>query len=329
MKNIIFTCGDINGIGPEIVIKTICNIFNPEKYKLNFLCPKKVFIDTARLVGVTFPFEITKSIDVKNSEVVSIVSFADAHMEPGIPTRKSGETSYKALEAAFKAVWKEKADAIVTAPISKKAFQMAGIKFKGHTEILAKWSRVSNYMMMFHSKNLMCGLVTIHEPIDSISKLLTQKKLETAVKITVESLKTDFGIKEPKIAVLGLNPHAGEEGIIGKEEMKVIKPVLQDSEYKNYLDGPFVPDAFFANKLYKKYDFVLGMYHDQVLIPFKLMNFNTGVNFTAGLPIIRTSPDHGTAFDIAQMGVADSGSMIQAFHLADKIIDNRRNLSER
>jgi len=329
MKNIIFTCGDVNGIGPEIVIKTISNIFDPAKYKLNFLCPKKVFIDTARNVGVTFPFEINKSLDLKESEIVSIVSFSDAHLEPGIPTKKSGEVSYKAIEAAFKAVWKNKADAVVTAPISKKAFQLAGIKFKGHTEILAKWSKVSNYMMMFHSKNLMCGLVTIHEPIESIPKILTQKKLDTAIKITVESLRKDFGIKEPNISVLGLNPHAGEEGIIGKEEIKIIKPVLLQSDYKNFLSGPFVPDAFFANKLYKKFDFVLGMYHDQVLIPFKLLNFNTGVNFTAGLPIIRTSPDHGTAFDIAQMGIADSGSMIQAFYLADKIIDNRRNFSER
>ncbi len=329
MKNIIFTCGDVNGIGPEIVIKTISNIFDPAKYKLNFLCPKKVFIDTARNVGVTFPFEINKSLDLKESEIVSIVSFSDAHLEPGIPTKKSGEVSYKAIEAAFKAVWKNKADAVVTAPISKKAFQLAGIKFKGHTEILAKWSKVSNYMMMFHSKNLMCGLVTIQEPIESIPTILTQKKLDTAIKITVESLRKDFGIKEPNIAVLGLNPHAGEEGIIGKEEIKIIKPVLLQSDYKNFLSGPFVPDAFFANKLYKKFDFVLGMYHDQVLIPFKLLNFNTGVNFTAGLPIIRTSPDHGTAFDIAQMGIADSGSMIQAFYLADKIIDNRRNFSER
>ncbi len=324
MKNLVFTCGDVNGIGPEIVIKTINNVFDPQKYKLNFLCPKKVFIDTARLIGPTFPFEISKSFNFKESQNVTVVSFSDAENEPGKPTKKSGEISYKAIELAFKTVIKDKADAIITSPISKKAIQLAGIKFIGHTEMLAKWCKTDDYMMMFLSKGMMCGLVTIHEPINSISKLLTRKKLELSVKLSVESLQNDFGIKEPKIAVLGLNPHAGEENLIGKEEEKIIKPVLQNLPYKNYLHGPFVPDAFFANKLFRKYDFVLGMYHDQVLIPFKMLNFNSGVNFTAGLPIVRTSPDHGTAYDIAQKGIADSGSMTQAFYFAEKIIDNRR-----
>ena len=177
--------------------------------------------------------------------------------------------------------------------------------------------------MLFLSKQMKCGLVTIHKPIREVSKSITKVSLSNALSALHNSLVKDFGKSNPKVAVLGLNPHAGEEGKIGNEENDILKPVI-DSFKQAKPEGPFVPDAFFGNNLYKNYDAVLGMYHDQVLIPFKMLNFNNGVNYTAGLPFIRTSPDHGTAFDIAGKGIASEESMVQAVYWAEKIFYNRK-----
>ena len=187
----------------------------------------------------------------------------------------------------------------------------------------AEWSNVSNFVMMFLSKKMNAALATIHEPIINVPKLINLKNLKNKLNVIINSLVTDLGIKNPKIAVLGLNPHAGEEGLIGKEEQSILRPLLNLNEFSNYLSGPFSPDAFFANRLYKNYDLVLGMYHDQVLIPFKLINFGSGVNYTAGLPIVRTSPDHGTAFDIAGKSLANESSFLEAYKYAKKIVNNR------
>ena len=178
-------------------------------------------------------------------------------------------------------------------------------------------------MMVFLSDDFICGLATIHEQIKNISGLLTKKRIADSLKILDSTLQNDLGFVNPEIAVLGLNPHAGEDGYIGKEEIKILKPVIQSLKNMR-ISGPFVPDAFFGNQKQKKFDAVLGMYHDQVLIPFKMMNFNTGVNFTAGIPIIRTSPDHGTGYDIAGKGIACSQSIIESGRWAEKIVDNRR-----
>lgn len=206
---------------------------------------------------------------------------------------------------------------MVTAPISKTAIKMAGINFPGHTEMLAEWCGSKDFVMTFLSKKMNGALVTIHEPLKNVTKLITSENLKSKINIIIKMLINDFKISLPKIAVLGLNPHAGESGIIGNEEEKIIIPLIK--KYSNNLFGPFSSDAFFANRLYKKYDLVIGMYHDQLLIPFKMLNFSSGVNYTAGLPIIRTSPDHGTAFDIAYKGIADSSSFIEAFFYAEKI----------
>ena len=172
---------------------------------------------------------------------------------------------------------------------------------------------------MFVSNKMKAGLVTIHIPIKSVPKNVTRRKLLSSIEVINQSLQRDFNIDEPRIAILGLNPHAGENGNIGNEEEVLIKPTL--AKFGKNIHGPFVPDAFFGNKNYKNYDCTIGMYHDQVLIPFKLLNFNQGVNYTAGLPIVRTSPDHGTAFDIAGKGKANPGRMIQAFNYAIKIVN--------
>ena len=168
------------------------------------------------------------------------------------------------------------------------------------------------------------ALATIHVPVKDIPGLITQKMLRKKLEIIINTLKTDLKKKSSHIAVLGLNPHAGEKGLIGTEEEKIIEPLIKKMNTAADLEGPFSPDAFFANSLYKKYDLVFGMYHDQVLIPFKMMNFGTGVNFTAGLPIVRTSPDHGTAFDIAGKNIASESSMTEAFKYASVIVKNRK-----
>jgi 4-hydroxythreonine-4-phosphate dehydrogenase len=217
------------------------------------------------------------------------------------------------------------ADAMITAPVSKTAFKMAGVTSPGQTELLAHLSRSKKFMMVFLSGKFICGLVTIHEQIKNVSKLISKSSVRNSIMILHNTLKSDLGIKRPKIAVLGLNPHAGEGGRIGSEEIDHISPAVKSFKEFN-VEGPFVPDAFFANQMFNIYDAVIGMYHDQVLIPFKMMNFNSGVNFTAGLPVIRTSPDHGTAFDIAGKGIADPGSMLEAVYLSEKIIMNRRRI---
>jgi 4-hydroxythreonine-4-phosphate dehydrogenase len=174
----------------------------------------------------------------------------------------------------------------------------------------------------------MCAtLFTIHHPLKDVSKLFSYKKLSTLVEVIINTLKFDLEISEPKIAVLGLNPHAGENGIIGKEEIDIISPVVKQYEELVEIEGPFSSDAFFGSKAYKNYDMIIGMYHDQVLIPFKLLNFGGGVNYTAGLPIIRTSPDHGVAYDIAGKFIADESSILQAFKYAKRIVNNRKRIS--
>jgi 4-hydroxythreonine-4-phosphate dehydrogenase len=188
----------------------------------------------------------------------------------------------------------------------------------------ARWSGLKDFVMMFISPKMKCALVTIHEPLRKVSKLITVNRIQNTLRVVVSSLRRDFNLENPKVAVLGLNPHAGEKGRIGKEETDVILPALRTSGFNEFLAGPFVPDAFFARKLYKDYDIVIGMYHDQVLIPFKMLNFSSGVNFTAGLPVVRTSPDHGTAFDIAWKFVADEGSIMEAFNLSKKIVQSRK-----
>ncbi len=325
MKTIAFTCGDINGIGPEICLKTINDIYNPQERKVILFCPSSIFEYTLDSLSKSLSYKIVKKYfpGEYDSEFVSVVDFGTYKQQFGKPTKQSGAAAFKALEKASGLVISKKADAMVTAPISKEAFKMAGINYPGQTELLAELSGSKKYLMTFLSDEFICGLATIHEPIKNISRLLTRKRLELALEILYNTLLNDLKIILPKIAVLGLNPHAGENGNIGNEEKSIIIPAIES--FKNpSISGPFVPDAFFGNQLQKKYDAVLGMYHDQVLIPFKMANFNLGVNYTAGLPVIRTSPDHGTGYDIAGMGIASAQSMIEAVKWAEKIIDNRR-----
>ena len=325
MLKFVFTCGDINGIGPEIAVKSLNKItIKHPSTKFYFLCPSDILDNTFSFVNPSFDYNIIKSTKTNSSCQVSIIDLGKVKRNTGIPTKISGETAFKALYQSYKTIESGATNAVITAPVSKTALRMAGIKFPGQTEMFAKWTRSSNYVMTFLSYKINAALYTIHIPLKNVSNLLSLKRLRETLNVIIHTLQVDLGLSDFKIAVLGLNPHAGENGMIGNEEKRVIQPVIKQFAKSIDIQGPFSPDAFFGNKMYKKFDMVLGMYHDQVLIPFKMMNFGKGVNYTAGLPIVRTSPDHGVAYDIAEKFIADESSMIQAYKYARKIVKNRK-----
>ncbi len=318
-----FTCGDCNGIGTEIVIKTLAHFHKKNKHKLFFAVPKNIFKEGLNLLKLDFDYEVVKKIELSsnNKNVVSIINLGNNKTVFGKPTKTSGEIAYESLQRSYFAVQNNLADCIITAPISKEAFKKAGVEFPGHTELFASWTKTENVVMFFHSAKIKAALLTIHIPLKSVSFSLDRSLIRKKIDIILTTLKRDFKIANPRIAVLGLNPHAGENGLLGDEENNIVSPLIND--YKEYLQGPFPADAFFGMHLYKQFDAVVGAYHDQVLIPFKMLSFSDGVNFTAGLPIVRTSPDHGTAFDIAGKGIADPSSIIHATKLAIQISENR------
>jgi 4-hydroxythreonine-4-phosphate dehydrogenase len=329
MSKYVFTCGDVNGIGPELAIKTINKITSSQKpNKVYFICPSNVFYNTIKHIKPIFDFEILQDVKKGTNRFVSVIDIGTTKQNLGKATVTSGKTAYKALRISFDLIRAGYTNAIITAPVSKTAVNMAGFDFRGQTETYAKWARSPNFVMTFLSNKINAALLTIHNPIKNISKLLKTKRLEDTIKIIHQMLIKDLGISKPLIAVLGLNPHAGENGIIGKEEISIVAPVITRLRRTISVEGPFSSDAFFANKRYKNFDMILGMYHDQVLIPFKLLNFGKGANYTAGLPFVRTSPDHGVAYDIADRYIADESSMVQAFKYARRIVKNRKKLNE-
>ncbi|MDA3862137.1 MAG: 4-hydroxythreonine-4-phosphate dehydrogenase PdxA [Melioribacteraceae bacterium] len=326
MDNFIFTCGDINGIGPEISIKALNQLYSEEKYKLTLIIPKNVFEYYQEDIPIEFPFEICNSFSeskIGNGKV-SILDIGNSELKVGKLTANSGLTSYNAILKAYELVKNQFGSAIITSPISKEAWQMGGVEFTGHTELFGHLTKVQNYSMMFLSDRFKAVLTTIHIPLNTISDNISISKIKDTVMQAHSTLEFDLKLKNPRIAVLGLNPHAGENGQLGTEEIETIIPAINELREKGVnVEGPFVPDAFFGKKLHHKFDITVGMYHDQVLIPFKLLNFDKGVNYTAGLPIIRTSPDHGTAFDIARKQVANPSSIIESFNWAREIVNNR------
>jgi 4-hydroxythreonine-4-phosphate dehydrogenase len=324
MTRVVFTCGDINGISPEIAVKAFSNIFRKKNNnQVIFVCPKNVFEFYYISTQASFNYQIVDKQPFSNS-LLNLIPLPDAKINFGKPTSSSGQIAYQSINKSLEIIQSNKADVLVTTPISKKAFNLAKINFAGHTELLAKSENSKNYMMLFLSEKLRAGLLTIHLPISKVSSLISKESIIKSINILNSTALRDLRIPNPKIAVLGLNPHAGENGLIGNEEEKIIKPVINSLQKKINVSGPFVPDAFWGNKTYKKFDMILGMYHDQVLIPFKLLNFNSGVNFTAGLNLIRTSPDHGTAYDIAGLNQANESSLLQSYKYAIIIFQNRK-----
>ncbi len=319
-KRIVVTCGDVNGIGPEVAIKAIGENFDPLKYKFVFVVPKNVFEHYYFALSAEFEYSFGNNIS-EDASIVDIIDIGDTPMNIGYPTVESGRTAYKAINEALRLSESNVENSvIVTAPISKTAFELAGIDFPGHTELLAEYFNAKNFAMIFIGEEFNAALVTIHIPLMEVTSHLSKSSLVNFLRFLKNVLTNDFKISKTRIAVLGLNPHAGENGRIGKEEQDIISPAI---EKLKFAEGPFVPDAFFGTKKYRQFDIVVGMYHDQVLIPFKMLEMNSGVNFTAGLPVVRTSPDHGTAYDIAGKLIANPGSMSKAIQYGVQISENR------
>jgi len=264
--------------------------------------------------------------DIRKHKINVLESYGSLSpsISPGQMTKESGKCAMMAVEKAISLCQSGWADAMVTAPISKEAVNRAGYNIPGHTEFLADQTNTSDFMMMLVNDSLRVGLVTTHIPLSEVPQSLTTERIMENILIMNRSLINDFDIAEPRIAVLGLNPHAGDGGVIGTEEHEVVNPAIEQAkDHSTKAVGPLPADGFFGNQKYKNCDGILATYHDQGLIPFKTLSFGKGVNFTAGLPIIRTSPDHGTAFDIAGQNKADPSSFRQAFTLAKTLVKNR------
>lgn len=323
------TIGDFNGIGPEVAIKAAAHSSVRSKCTPLLVGPLNVFEQTNARLRLKAKLQKAAAMLPQQGSVIPVFDVGDgigADVEYGKPTRASGKSAGAAIEAAVNLCLAGKAAAMVTAPSSKEALNMAGYNFPGQTEMIALLSRSARVAMMLVSKDLRVGLVTIHVPVRSIAEHITTEKIVEKMGVVLESLQRDFGIADPKLAVLGLNPHAGEHGVIGSEEQSIILPALEQARAKGIkAEGPFSADGFFGQKAYKRFDAVVAMYHDQGLIPLKMHSFGKAVNFSAGLTIIRTSPDHGTAYDIAGKGKARLDSMLEAMKLALQIARNRHD----
>jgi 4-hydroxythreonine-4-phosphate dehydrogenase len=327
------TLGDYNGVGPEVVLKAlsdnrILNLVTPVVYgsaRVISFYKKLLNIEELNYTQVRNKGQYAaKSINVINS-------FGEETFEiyPGKASRESGKAAFMALKQASTELKEGLIDALVTAPIDKHTIHSEEFPFKGHTEFLTAFFEAPESLMFMISDKLRVGLVTEHIPIKDIATALTKEKLEAKLKVMDGSLRKDFGIVKPKIAVLGLNPHAGDNGLVGIEEEQIIRPVIADQRNKGRLvHGPFPADGFFAAGSHSKYDAILAMYHDQGLVAFKSIAFDDGVNFTAGLPVIRTSPDHGTAYAIAGKNQAHEGSLREAIYQAVEIFKQRSEPSK-
>lgn len=330
---IAFSHGDINGIGYEVLLKAL-----EDPQLLDMITP--VIYGSGRVAGfyrkcLDLPALqlVTRNagdnFDDNTYNLVNVVD-EDLKIEPGQETQAAGQASLASLEVAMTDLKNGKVDALVTAPINKHNIQSATFNFPGHTEYLqASAGKDYKALMILACEHLRVALVTTHIPVAKVAQSLTTESVYEKIEQFNSALRRDFGVVRPRIAVLGLNPHAGDEGVIGNEEKDIIIPAIErarDKKIEAY--GPYAADGFFGSGAYKRFDGVLAMYHDQGLIPFKTLAMGQGVNITSGLPFVRTSPDHGTAYDIAGKGVADAGSMRQAIYAACDIIRNRRRFDE-
>lgn len=325
------TIGDINGIGPEIIIKMLSDD------RIYSFCQPIIYGSTKvlsfykkALNNDKFKYTHLKDWTQLNGKQSYVVNCIDENAEVcmGKVKDEAGKYALDSLNEALKD-WKEgNIDAIVTAPINKNLVaKYAGDSFKGHTEYITSFCEASESLMLLTSYRLTVGLVTNHIPVSSISSKLKTSLITSKILLLNNALKHDFGIQRPKIAVLGLNPHAGDNGLIGNEEKEIIKPAINDAMSRDiYAFGPYPSDGFFGTDDYTKFDGILAMYHDQGLIAFKSISFDEGVNFTSGLKLVRTSPDHGTAYDIAGKNIASESSIRNALFAAIDILKNRQEV---
>jgi 4-hydroxythreonine-4-phosphate dehydrogenase len=319
--------GDINGIGLEVVLKSFA-----DKRTLDFctpvlFCSSKVFSYHKKALNSDIHPHVIQDLTNVTHGKVNLVNVwkEDVEINLGTPTELSGSCALKSLEAATLALKENKVNVLVTAPISKDNIQSDEFKFAGHTEYLES-KLDGESLMILMTDELRMGLITGHIPVSKVSETISAELIEKKVLIMYDTLVKDFGISKPKIAVLGLNPHCGDNGVIGNEDEELIRPTLAKIKGSGKLIfGPYAADGFFGSENYKKFDGVLAMYHDQGLVAFKTLAFGQGVNFTAGLSEVRTSPDHGTAFEIAGKNLANSSSFTEALFTGIKIFKTRES----
>ncbi len=326
------THGDINGIGYEIIIKTLMDnrmfeICTPVVYG----SPKVAAYHRKALDIDNFSFNNIKTAGEAHDKRPNIINCTDENVrvELGKSSSMAGEASYHALKAAVRDLQENQIDALVTAPINKHNIQSSEFKYSGHTEFFQSAFNADEVLMLLVSPLMKVGVVAGHIPMRDLPDFITKNRVLKKIRVLNESLKKDFGVRKPKIAVLGLNPHSGDNGLIGNEEIDHIIPAIEEAKNNNILVmGPYPADGFFGSGSFVKFDAVLAMYHDQGLTPFKTLVIDEGVNYTAGLPIIRTSPAHGTAYEISGKNEAKFGSFRQAIYMACDIYKNRNMYDE-
>jgi 4-phospho-D-threonate 3-dehydrogenase / 4-phospho-D-erythronate 3-dehydrogenase len=325
------TIGDLNGIGTELIIKTFGD------HRILELCTPVIFASNKvinfyrkSVPDINFNYQSIKDYTRINYKQINIYNCweEEVGINPGTLTDIGGKYAVRSLTMAVQALKENKIHGIVTAPIHKKNTHSSEFNYTGHTPFLQHYFGVQDVVMLMVAENLRVGLVTEHVPVSEIAKNITRETILSKLNILNNSLIKDFGIDKPKIAVLGLNPHAGDEGLIGKEEEEIIKPAIKQAKHSMLAMGTYSADVFFARHQYERFDAVLAMYHDQGLIPFKSLAIGEGVNYTAGLPVVRTSPDHGTAFDIAGKNKADHTSFLAAVYECIDIINRRNGFAE-
>lgn len=327
-----FSCGDINGIGIEVILKVlgdarILELCTPVVFASN----KAINFYRKSIQESNVNYQQVKELDRFNPKMVNVVGCweEEVAITPGQLNEIGGKYAVLSLTMATEALKDQKIHALVTAPLHKKNVQTEQFPYTGHTPYLKAAFGVEDVVMLMVAENMRVGLLTEHIPVGEVAAHIKKEAIVRKLKLMNQSLKKDFGIDKPRLAVLGLNPHAGDEGLIGKEETEIIKPAVKEAKQQDIMVfGPYSADAFFARGQHEKFDAVLAMYHDQGLIPFKSLAKGEGVNYTAGLPGIRTSPDHGTAFDIAGKGKADESSLRAALFAAIDIYRMRNGYAE-
>jgi 4-hydroxythreonine-4-phosphate dehydrogenase len=326
------TTGDLNGIGPEVIIKTFSD------NRMLDICTPVIFasnkvINFYRKLIAEYPFTFTSTKEIGNLNLKQVNIFncwdEEVPIQPGAFTEAAGKYAIRSLMVATQCLKDKELDAMVTAPIHKSNTNLPDFPYTGHTPFLKDKFGAKDVLMLLYSEGLRVALVTEHVPVNKIAELITKEAIQSKINLLKETLVKDFGIDKPRIAILGLNPHAGDDGQIGNEEKLIIKPLIEQAQKQGHLVyGPYSADAFFGRGSYKHFDAVLAMYHDQGLIPFKTLAQDMGVNYTAGLPVIRTSPDHGTAFDIAGKDLADPSSFREAVYQAIDLLKQRKNYEQ-
>ncbi len=326
---IAITLGDPNGVGPEIALKSVRRLSGLRIAQPVLVGSPRALRAHAARMGNAFPnMRAATSLPdrIPSGECLVLHGPEDEAFEPafGKVAPEAGALAMRAVERAVKLCLAGEVDAMVTAPVHKEAIARAGYAHPGHTEFIAGLAGCDRHAMMMIADGLRVGLATAHRPLRDVAAAITQEAVRTTIRVVHAALRRDFGVARPKIAVLGLNPHAGEGGVLGREETRAISPAIREAQADGIAaSGPYPADGFFGTGAWRRCDAVLAMYHDQGLAPFKTLAFGRGVNYTAGLPIVRTSPDHGTAFDIAGQGRAQSESMSNAIRLAVDIARRR------